>query len=144
MKLKDQTFEVASQEYFSITACSCCGNMSCILSLSSCADGESQGKYGWLAYGACCTWCTPHFPDGWRVVCLVCRAGESMADGKIQKHNLQNCASYSTFAKAVFRPHGIHFISLTVLCDPEISDGHQSWDERRACCLCSQTPMTPK
>lgn len=35
-------------------------------------------------------------------------------------------------------------ISLTVLCDPEISDGHQTWDERRACCLCSQTPMTVK
>lgn len=35
-------------------------------------------------------------------------------------------------------------ISLTVLCGPEISDGHQTWDERRACCLWSQTLMTPK
>lgn len=70
----------------------------------------------------------PSFRMSEWVVCLVCRAGESMANGETshserqsgcdlspapaEPTSVQYCASYSTIAKAVSRPHGFHCYTL--------------------------------
>lgn len=92
---------------------------------------------GQVALGA-----LPSFLMNEWVVFLVCAAGESMTNGETshletqsgcdsspalaEPTSVQNCAPYSAFAKVVSRLHGIHCYGISVLCDPEISDGHEN------------------
>lgn len=81
------------------------------------------------------------------VVCLVCRAGENMANGETshsERHWVVTCLQHLlspllcsivllTAPVLKLSPGHMDFavIHLSVLCDPEISDGHQNrrWGE---------------
>ena len=75
------------------------------------------------------------------VVCLVCRAGESMANGETshletqpscdsspapaEPTSVQNVLLTAPLLKLSPGHMGFAVMGLSVLCDPEISDGHQ-------------------